>query len=157
MDPVLDNSITVNIDGDTYIFRVPSFKDEIALGLRERAIRLAIERETAGPDGAVFGMPTGDNQTDFMVRTAATFDMLLLKGPEWVWSNDTTGHPKANYENWPLDKVSLAAKVGVEFDTQLRRFRDPRTPDGGSVGGKTVAGEPNTADQPVRPADAGPQ
>lgn len=150
-DPVLTSTLDVSVRGELYVFRIPSFKDEIKLGLLEREIRRSMEAELYGPSGAATGMPTGDTGTEFMVRVAAQFQHLLVKGPAWVWSNGPDGKPVADYSKWPDEKVDTAIEVGVAFSNELRRFRAGGDTAGNPAGEQAVAGQPAPASEPVRP------
>lgn len=148
-DDLLQTTLEFDVGGDAYVFRIPSFTDEIKLGLLERSIRVRLEREVLPANVPATGLPTGDGSTDFLVTVAATFEYLLLRGPKWVYSNGQNGEPVIDYQKWPNDKVMTAANVVTRYQAELSRFRSGGTPNGQSAGGEAVASEPNSGDQPV--------
>jgi len=150
---LLKDSIEVNVKGQTYEFRVPSYMDEIKLGVRERNIRQDIEKEIGETitSGSADGI---DNGTYFMVRVAAQFEVLLKKSStRWPWTNDDKGNPIVNYKKWPNDKVNEAIEVGVAFGAELARFRDGGLSNGDGSGTEVMEGEPDPRAITVRSSD----
>ena len=154
MPELLQDTLEVHVDGETYIFAIPGVADEIKLGLIERDIRRQMELDLFGPTGAVTGEPTGDRGTDFVVRVAAQFRLLLRRGPAWPYSNGVNGEPVVDFTKWPNNKVDTAFRVGMEFQNQLARFRSGGTADQGATGGQALVGQPDTTNQPIRPEPA---
>lgn len=155
MADLLQTHIIVEADSDVFNFRIPSFRDEIALNLKERSIRVAIEREVLNDDQPVTGAPTGDPGADFYVRTAAIFAQQLESGPAWVYSPDKVGLPRAEYSNWPPHKVNIALNVAMDFENQLRRFRSGGAADNEQHGSQVVEGQSNTGNEPLQQGNAG--
>jgi hypothetical protein len=154
---VLKDTLEVQVQGEVYIFGIPALHDEIKLGLREREIRRQLEREMYGDNYPALGEPTGDNSTEFLVRTTAQFVQLLRKGPEWVYSTDRTGGPVIDFTKWPKNKVDTVVEVGVAYQAALRRFRDGGDTDRPPAGGEAVAGQSTIGDESVRPDAPQPQ
>ena len=154
MPELLQDTLDVVVDNESYVFTIPTYADEIRLGMRERAIRVDMEREALGPDATVTGLPTGDYATEFMIRTAAQFAMLCRRGPKWVWSDGPNGEPVADYKQWTRDKVDLAARVGSAFQDALARFRASGPANKQPDSTEAVAGKPDTPVQPIRPDTA---
>lgn len=146
-DQVLQNTLDVVVNGITYVFAIPDFASEIKLGLRERDIRRSLQVEMG--EQVALGEPTGDNATEFLVRTAAQFELLLRKcSSEWPYSAGESG-PVVDFRQWPSDKVDEACRVGVAFDAELRRFRNAGAANRNPAGTEAVAGQPDTGGQPV--------
>jgi hypothetical protein len=163
VDPVLQTTIDVTVDGATFIFRIPSFADEIKLGLRAKQIRRELEIEMLGPNPTqeqfmtVAGDPTYDNATETYVRTACQFSVLLKQSDaEWIYSKDEKGLPVVDYRKWPDDKFNVIVQAGVNFSNQLSRFRAGRTAAPKPAVEQTVGGQQDTPDQSLQPGDAGP-
>lgn len=156
MSDVLQDTIEVTVRNEVYVFTIPSFADEIKLGLREREVRRKLERQVFGENYPATGMPTGDNATEFLVRTVAQFEQLLRKGPEWVYSRDQSGGPTIDFEKWPKAKSGVAVEVGVQFGNELARFREDGSAPRNLAGGEAVAGQPNPGNEPVRPDNSQP-
>jgi hypothetical protein len=150
MPDLLQDTLEVQVQGDTYIFTIPSLLDEIKLGLREREIRRSLEREMFGPSYVATGEPTGDRSTDFIVRVAAYFETLLKQASAtWPYSKGQNGEPVIDFRQWPKNKSETAMAVGVNFEAQLRSFRERGAADSNGTGGETVAGQPDTQNQSV--------
>ncbi len=165
VDPVLQTTLDVVVEGHTFVFRIPSFADEIKLGLRAKQIRRELEIELLGtnPTPEQTGSFTGgestfDNVTETYVRTAAQFSVLLKQSDaEWVYSKDDKGLPVVDYKQWPNDKFNIIVQAGVSFSQQLSRFRSggPTAPKPGVE--KAVDSQQDSASQPVQSGDAGSQ
>ena len=134
---LLKDSIEVKLpNGNSYEFAIPSFVDEIKLGMCERDIRREVDPTN---NGSADGL---DNSTAFFVASAAIFRVLLRKASvEWPYSKDAKGGPVVDYTKWPKDKVGEALEVAATFQTELVRFRSGRVADGQSPDAETVAGQ----------------
>ena len=158
MPELLQDTISINVDGVDYLFAIPSYYDEIKIGMVEREIRRSVEQELLGPNQVATGMPTGDNTTDFLVRTAANFKVLLRKcSSQWPYSAGANGLPEIDFTKWPRDKVSTAFAVGVRLNEEVNRFRSRGAGDRISDGEQIVAGQSNPTVEPVRPDAASSQ
>jgi hypothetical protein len=162
VDPVLQTTIDVEVDGLKFLFAIPSFKDEIKIGLLKKQIRRNMEFELLGPNPTgqqvmmSGGEPTYDNVTETYVQVAAHFRLLLKQADAaWIYSPDENGKPVADYTKWPDDKFNIIVTAGVQFADKLSRFRSGRTPDNQPVRGEAVAGKQDTENQPVQPGDVG--
>lgn len=165
IDPVLKSTINVSVDEWTFIFRIPSFADEIKLGLRSKQIRRELELELLGPNPTpeqqmafTGGESTYDGTTEGYVRTAAQFSILLKQSSaEWIYSKDEKGNPVCDYKKWPDDKINVVMAAGADFSLQLSRFRSGRlTPPKQPPVDEIVDSQQNPAHQPVQPGDVEP-
>lgn len=141
MPDLLQQTLTFDVAGDTYVFAIPSLKDEMIIGIRERNLRLEIEREITGGGAVVTGMPTGDNGTDFLFRAVATIQAQLRAGPAWVWSPDEQSLPTIDYTKWPADRVNTVGQVLLQYEQEVRRFREGGPANGDADGGQAMAGQ----------------
>ncbi len=162
-DPILQTTIDVTVDGANFIFKIPSFADEIKIGLRAKQIRRELELELLGPNPTpeqaqtfTGGESTYDGTTEGYVRTAAHFSVLLKQSSvEWIYSKDDKGNPICDYKEWPDSRVNTIMRAGVEFSNQLNRFRSGGTTAPKPSVDKIVDSQQNTEDQPIQPGDAG--
>ena len=148
MSDVTRTTLDVVVNDDRYVFRIPSIADEIKLGLRERQIRLQFEAEMGVP---ATGMPTGDVNTEFLVRTIAYVQQLLVGGPRWIWTPDEENKPTVDFTLWGDERLDTLFQVGMGFEAELRRFRNERDRPGEPAGGEAVAGRPNPGNEPIPP------
>jgi hypothetical protein len=162
IDPVLKTTIEVTVDEATFIFRIPSFADQIKLGLRAKQIRRELELELLGPNPSpeqavafTGGESTYDNATETYVTTASQFSVLLKQANvEWIYSKDEKGNPICDYKKWPDDKFNVIVAAGVDFSNQLSRFRSGRIAATKPPLGKTLDSQQDTEDQSVQRGDA---
>lgn len=125
---LLSETLTVEIDGDTFEFEIPGYAAEIKIGIRERDIRRIYDPQSGGSASGL------DFESGFLIRTAAIFETLLRKASvEWVFSAGADGKPAVDHTKWPKDKVILATKVGGEFQEKLTRFRSGGSADGNAA------------------------
>lgn len=129
---VTKTHLEITVRGQTHNFRIPTFKDEISIGMVARKIRRQFD-----PDG--LGEPTGLDYTTFnLCQYAAQIKVLLesSSGAQWLWSpeKDADGKPTGKLTidpaNWGPDRVAEVAEIGVEFSEKLDRFRSGRTDQG---------------------------
>lgn len=133
MADVLQTTIEVPHKGTTYVFRIPSYTDEIKIGILARNIRRSLDPETGGSAEGL------DYSTLVYVRTAAVFQSLLEQCSDtWPFSEDAAKKPIVDYRKWSPEKVEEALAVGMLFETALQRFRGVGIADQNPAGGKTV-------------------
>lgn len=147
---LLKDTVEVTVNGDTFEFQIPSYYDEVRIGTREKNIRRELEIELGGDISS-----TGDSLdpgTSFMIRTAATFELLLRKSSAtWPYTKGVNGAPVIDYKQWPKNKVSDAIAVGMAYNTEVSRFRTGGLSDGDASGAETMEGQSNTESIAVRP------
>lgn len=149
---LLKETVEVTVNGDTFEFQIPSYYDELKIGTREKNIRREIEIELGGDPTS-----TGDSLdggTNFMVRTAATFEILLRKSSAtWPYTKGMNGSPVVDFKKWPKDKVGDAISVGVAFNAEIARFRSGGLSNGDASSAEAMEGQPNIESFAVRPND----
>lgn len=119
LETALKNEITVDYNGETFVFKIPSMKDRIDI-----AARAADLRKEADPKGQ--GITLGyDPSAVLLTDTVATF-MVLLKSTsaKWVYSPDDSGKPQIDLSKWQ-DDVPLLEVVN-QFNAELEKFRAQR-------------------------------
>lgn len=147
-DNILQDTIEIKHNNEVFIFRIPSYFDELKIGARERDIRREISQEIGGD---ISGNPDGlDSQTFFMIQTAARFEILLQKADcNWMYSPGDDGKPIVDYKKWPKDKVGDIVSIGVRFTDELTTFRSGRVRDTEPTIPKTVESQSDPQSQSV--------
>lgn len=148
-DDVLKTTIDVEHNGITYTFAIPSFKDELRLGMAERAIRRIYDPETGGSPFAL------DNNTSMMFQAAAVFENLLRNCTDrWPYSANERGEPIIDHSKFPPERVQEVTEVWIKFMTAVEEFRQKRNPNRQQAGAKAVAGVADPAPVAVQPGSA---
>ena len=142
---VLQNTIEVPYESETYVFRVPTPYDHIGIGARQREILRKIEPASGGD------MTGLDAYTYTLLKALATFERLLCKGTTatWVWTADAKGLPVVDSASFPPETVLLVMNVVEVFDQKVDSFLFGGTGDGEPAGAKTLESEQNPASEPV--------
>ena len=142
---VLQNTIEVPYESETYVFRVPTPYDHIGIGARQREILRKIEPASGGD------MTGLDAYTYTLLKALATFERLLCKGTTatWVWTADAKGLPVVDSEKFPPETVLLVMNVVEEMERLLDIFLFSGTGDGDTPGAETLESESDTPVQPV--------
>ena len=142
--PVLQDTLEVPYEGQTYVFKIPSPYDHIGIGARQREILRRIEPASGGD------MTGLDAYTYNLLKALATFEKLLVKGTTatWVWTADAKGLPVVDSEKFPPETVLLVMEVVNAFEVALDNHLFPGPGNGEPTSAETVASEPDT---PVRP------
>ena len=143
--PVLQNTLEVPYEGQTYVFRIPSPFDHIGIGARQREILRRIEPASGGD------MTGLDAYTYNLLKALATFEKLLSKGTTatWVWTADAKGLPVVDSSSFPPETVLLVMNVVEEMERLLDIFLFGGTGDGDTAGAKTLESESNPASESV--------
>ena len=143
--PVLQNTLEVPYEGQTYVFRIPTPFDHIGIGARQREILRRIEPSSGGD------MTGLDAYTYTLLKALATFERLLCKGTTatWVWTADAKGLPVVDSEKFPAETVLLVMEVVNAFEVALDNHLFPGPGDGDTPGAKAMASESDTPVQPV--------
>ena len=142
---VLQTTLEVPYEGQTYVFRIPTPFDHIGIGARQREILRRIEPSSGGD------MTGLDAYTYNLLKALATFEKLLVKGTTatWVWTADAKGLPVVDSEKFPAETVLLVMEVVNAFEVALDNHLFPGTGDGNAPGAETVASESNPASESV--------
>lgn len=135
---ILNNMISIPDPADEnikYEFRVPTIKDQMALGMRARAIRR--QNDPTG-SGDLLGL---DQDTAMLSWALGAFEILLTaSGTQWPWSKDGEGKPIVIHSKFPDDKFDTVLLVGYKLDTEIGRFRKGWTSNWKPTGEKVVDG-----------------
>ena len=142
---VLQTTLEVPYEGQTYVFRIPSPYDHIGIGARQREILRRIEPASGGDMSGL------DAYTYNLLKALATFEKLLVKGTTatWVWTADAKGLPVVDSEKFPPETVLLVMNVVEEMERLLDTFLFGGTGDGNAPGAETLESESDTPVQPV--------
>ena len=142
---VLQNTIEVPYESETYVFRVPTPYDHIGIGARQREILRRIEPSSGGD------MTGLDAYTYNLLKALATFEKLITRGTTatWVWTADAKGLPVVDASKFPPQAVLLVMEVVDAYETALDRFLFGRPGDGVPPSAEVVASESDTPVQPV--------
>ena len=143
--PVLQDTLEVPYEGQTYVFKIPSPYDHIGIGARQREILRRIEPASGGD------MTGLDAYTYNLLKALATFEKLLAKGTTatWVWTADAKGLPVVDSEKFPAETVLLVMEVVNAFEVALDNHLFPGPGNGDTAGAKTLESEQNPASEPV--------
>ena len=108
--PVLQDTLEVPYEGQTYVFKIPSPYDHIGIGARQREILRRIEPASGGD------MTGLDAYTYNLLKALATFEKLITRGTTatWVWTADAKGLPVVDSEKFPAETVLLVMHFGLQ-------------------------------------------
>lgn len=142
---VLQTTIEVPYESETYVFRIPTPFDHIGIGARQREILRKIEPASGGD------MTGLDAYTYTLLKALATFEKLITRGTTatWVWTADAKGLPVVDSEKFPAETVLLVMNVVEVLDQKIDSFLFGGTGDGIAPGAETVASEQNPASEPL--------
>ena len=142
---VLQTTLEVPYEGQTYVFRIPSPYDHIGIGARQREILRRIE-PTSGGD-----MTGLDAYTYNLLKALATFEKLITRGTTatWVWTADAKGLPVVDSEKFPPETVLLVMNVVEEMERLLDIFLFSGPGDGDTPGAKALESESDTPSESV--------
>ena len=137
---ILDRTITVDNDGESFEFTIPSSVHELRIGASVRKIRREIDPESSGP-GEEFGW---DMMAQLHVKAIAMFVVLLERtSATWVYGPGPDGKPMIDWRNWPADSVERVLEISLALDSAVQRFRarrnKPKVP-GAPPGNQAVVG-----------------
>ena len=142
---VLQTTLEVPYEGQTYVFRIPSPYDHIGIGARQREILRRIEPASGGD------MTGLDAYTYNLLKALATFEKLITRGTTatWVWTADAKGLPVVDSEKFPPETVLLVMEVVNAFEVALDNHLFPGPGNGVPTSAETLASEPDTPVQPI--------
>ena len=120
MSDILQSEINVTHEGKSYVFRIPSQRDNAKIG----ALTAALMMQDV-PPGSNTGLDNLDMYTYGLYRAMAMFQVLYLRGDnDWVCTASAEdGSPRIDPSRWS-DGVP-STEVCAEFLAELGRFRDP--------------------------------
>ena len=136
INPLSSTELTVTVKSQTYIFKIPSIRDESRIGSYARYLRA--QDDPAGV-GAAEGL---DFSTYFGYQALATVKILLLKAStDWPFSPDKSGKPIIDVDKFPDDAPILEVYEG--YLDALSTFRESVSGTGESAEQQTVDGQPD--------------
>ncbi len=144
MSDVLADKFTIEVDGHSYEFRIPSIRYDIETGYKAADIRRRAFPESQGALGAV-----DFNAVQF--SRACAYLELYLVGSSTLWPYgfaddadiskvNAANPPKVDFEKFPISAAETVLEVGYAFEQQYAQFRRPRHRNNGSAGTEVVAG-----------------
>ena len=137
---ILDKTVIVENDGESFEFTIPSAVHELRIGAAIRRIRREIDPLSGGP-----GEEYGWDQMAFLhTKGIAMFQVLLERtSAKWVHGPGPDGKPMVDWLNWPPEVVERVLEISLALDSAVQRFRARRNKPaqpGASAGNQTVAG-----------------
>ena len=142
---VLQTTLEVPYEGQTYVFRIPTPFDHIGIGARQREILRRIEPSSGGDMSGL------DAYTYNLLKALATFEKLITRGTTatWVWTADAKGLPVVDSEKFPAETVLLVMEVVNAFEVALDNHLFPGPGNGVPAGDEAMESESDTPVQPV--------
>lgn len=133
MPDILQDTFSVTVDGDEYVFKVPTIKYEIELGYRAADVRRRAYPESGGT------LIAADYASVQFSRACAIMELYLTKASTlWPYGFadgaetaeiDFAKPPKVDFEKFPVNCTELLYQVGEAFENEITRFRRRRNPD----------------------------
>lgn len=118
----IPSEITVEHNGEKYIYKIPSVHEEIRIGVLMDSMR----RRQGGAGG---DMESLDNWTRILLRACVNMEVLLKKASvTWPFTVGTAG-PAVDSSKFPENKISELIEVQIKFDDLLSSFRAGGNPD----------------------------
>jgi len=143
-DDVLQNTLEVKVNEDTYEFSIPTYLDEIKVGIRSRDL---VRTATGNFNNSLEGV---DEETRWLINVAARFEVLLKRSSaKWPWSDGPAGKPVVDFQKWPNDKVGEALAAGTMFAAELNRFRSRGIANTDTPSPEAMASEPDSGEKPI--------
>jgi hypothetical protein len=114
-EKLLAKSVTVELDGKTYVFKLPTPRDYVQIGLVARKLRA---KEDPDSNGSTAGL---DPETVYMFNAMATFVVLYEKGDnDWVVTPGDASSPVIDPLKWGFGVPFI--EVFVKFTEELSKF-----------------------------------
>lgn len=137
-DEIFKEELEIKVGEDRFIFRIPTFYDEIKIGFEARQLRRELDPMGVGaPDGL-------DYSTFQLVQTVATMRVVLKQSSaKWVKTPTEKGDLIIDYTKWNADAVAIIEQVGAGYVEQLGRFRARRAAHQNGDGQQDMAPKPN--------------
>lgn len=120
LNPLTQQELTVSVLGETYQFKLPSFRDEARIGSLARFLRAQDDPEHVGSAEGL------DFNTFFKYEALATFPVLLQRATvTWPYSAGKDGKPVVDIDQFPDDAPIM--EVYEAYLDALAMFRKSRT------------------------------
>jgi hypothetical protein len=134
---ILQTTFDVNVEGETYTFKIPTIRFRIEVSGRAASVR-----SRAYPAGMMDErLGITDWQSIAFSRHCAILELYLVKattawpfGTEDVNAIDLTRPPVVDFEKFPADREDTVEAVGTAFETERARFRERRAGNGQPAG-----------------------
>lgn len=142
MSEALRDRFEVEVDGEQYVFRIPSISFDISVGYKSAEIRRRAYPEGQGLLGAV------DFSAVQFSRSCAYLELYLIQSTAlWPYGisddvkPDYTVPPKVDFEKFPVWAADMVMEVGAAFEQRYADFRRPRDRGNRQSGEQAVAGK----------------
>ncbi|MDE3023127.1 MAG: hypothetical protein KGI54_14975 [Pseudomonadota bacterium] len=121
MSDLLNNTITVKIGDDEFVFKVPSPKDYIQIGMHAAALRRAMDPQHIGNVQSI------DAYTYELIQSVAVMQVCLQNSSaQWAYSEVEDGNGKAsvqvNLDKFPPKAITVLAQINDQFEAEVSRF-----------------------------------
>ena len=137
MSDVLSDRISVTVEQNEYVFRIPTIRYDVELGYKSADVRRRCYPEGGGMLGAV------DYGAVQFSRSCAILELYLTSASTlWPYGFDDsdmgkvdlTRPPKVDFEKFPLSAAETVTLVGEAFEAAFARFRKRGSVNDGSAG-----------------------
>ena len=117
---ILAKTIEVTNRDESFEFLIPSSLHELKIGAMVRRIRRDVDPMVGGP-GEEYGW---DPIVQMHTKAIAIFLVCLQKtSAQWVYTQDSKGHPYIDWQNWPPEHVERILEIALAFENGVARFR----------------------------------
>lgn len=131
MPDVLQETFDIQVDGETYTFKIPSIRFRFEVGGRATDIRR--KAYPVGMSNEQMGMI--DNQVWAFSRSCALLELYLVKSSApWVYGSEDVSQidlakpPIVDFEKFPSGREDTIDAIGIAFNEEMSRFRPRRNP-----------------------------
>jgi hypothetical protein len=115
IENVLQKQLTVQYNGDDFVFKIPSMQDNLNILARANELR----RDSTS-DGNAISLGFDPAATTLTNQIATFRELLVSTSAKWVYTAGPKG-PEMNLNNWPSD-VPITEVVD-KFNQELDTFR----------------------------------
>lgn len=132
-------TVKINNDKDSFVFKIPTIHDDIAIGSRMTRLRRVIDPSWDGFEQGVDGI------TQYSLRACATFELLLEQSSAtWPFTEGPDRKPVVDSAKFPAANTNDLLIAYQGFTEALTTFRAGGVAGGESTGGEAVESKPNT-------------
>lgn len=114
------NVITVVYENETYVLRIPTPIDQIAIGVKQK--------EIMAKSYADFIPSDLDSFSAALLTGMATFERLITSGStaNWLWVSGKDGKPVVDSAKFPVTATRVVMEVTGSFQLEFDKFLYPR-------------------------------